>query len=87
MNQDSIDMDVLNKLADASGGRAWLITLDNRRNRLQEALDEIADELRNQYTIGYYPSHGLKDGKWHRIELDTKDRNYIVRYKEDYLGK
>ena len=80
-------MAVLNKFADASGGRAWLITLDNRRNRLQEALDLIADELRNQYSVGYYPSHDLKDGKWHRIELDTKYREYHVRYREDYFGK
>jgi len=86
-NPDALDMAVLNAFADASGGRAWLITLDDRRNRLQEALDEIADELRNQYSIGYYPGHDLKDGKWHRIELETKNHNYRVRYKEDYLGK
>ena len=84
---DTVDMSVLNAFADASGGRAWLINSDNRRTRLQDALDQIADELRNQYTIGYYPTHDLKDGKWHRIELKMKNRAYHVRYKEDYFGK
>jgi VWFA-related protein len=80
-------MTVLNNLADASGGKAWLVSVTNRTNTLQNALDQIADELRNQYTLGYYPAHDLKDGKWHRIELETRNTNYRVRYKEDYLGK
>jgi len=84
---DTVDMNVLNALADASGGKAWLITSDPRRNHLQDALDEIAEELRSQYTMGYYPGHDLSDGKWHRIELTIKDTDYHVRYKQDYLGK
>jgi Ca-activated chloride channel family protein len=86
-NMDAVDMKVLDSFADASGGKAWLITTDNRRNRLQEVLDQIADELRNQYSIGYYPSHDLKDGKWHRIELRMKNPSYHVRYRQDYFGK
>jgi Ca-activated chloride channel family protein len=84
---DTVDMRVLHSFADESGGKAWLIASDNRRDRLQAALDEIADELRNQYSIGYYPSHDLKDGKWHRIEIIPKNPSYHVRYKQDYLGK
>jgi VWFA-related protein len=86
-NMDTVDMRVLNTFAHESGGKAWLITPDSRRNRLQDALDEISDELRNQYSLGYYPSHALNDGKWHRIELTLKDLDYNIRYKQDYLGK
>jgi VWFA-related protein len=85
---DTVDMDMLHYFADASGGKAWLITPDTRRNRLQEALDQIAEELRSQYSLGYYPGHDLSDGKWHRIDLKLKNLDdYHVRYKKDYLGK
>jgi len=84
---DTVDMDVLETFATESGGRAWLITPDSRRNRIQDALDEIAAELRSQYNLGYYPSHDLQDGKWHHVELKLKNPNYVIRYKRDYLGK
>ena len=89
-NEDTVDMDVLNSFADASGGKAWLVSgssTDNRGNQIQDALDEIAAELRNQYSIGYYPSHPLNDGKWHRIEIRPKDRHYRVRSRKEYFGK
>jgi VWFA-related protein len=84
---DSVDMDVLETFATESGGQAWLVTPNNRRSTLQDALDEIAAELRSQYTLGYYPNHDLQDGKWHRIELSLKNPDYVIRYKREYLGK
>jgi VWFA-related protein len=90
VGEDTVDMQVLNAFSDASGGKAWLLSgswADNRGSEIQDALDEIASELRNQYSIGYYPSHELKDGKWHRIEIRTKNKRYHVRAKRDYFGK
>ena len=90
VNEDTVDMNVLNSFADASGGKAWLVSggsTENRGNEIQDALDEIAAELRNQYSIGYYPSHPLNDGKWHRIEIRAKDRHYRVRSRKEYFGK
>jgi len=86
-NSDAVDMKVLETFAEDSGGRAWLIIPDTRRNALQDALEEISDELRSQYSLGYYPSHALNDGKWHRIEIKLKNRDYNLRYKQDYFGK
>jgi hypothetical protein len=56
---DTVDMTVLNTFADESGGKAWLLSgnwTEGRANQVQSALDEIAAELRSQYSIGYYPS-------------------------------
>jgi Ca-activated chloride channel family protein len=83
-------MRVLDAFADASGGKSWLLSggwADNRGREIQEALDEIAAELRNQYNIGYYPQHELKDGKWHRIEIRAKNKRYHVRARREYFGK
>jgi VWFA-related protein len=88
--EDTVDMHVLQTFADASGAKAWLVSGDWNSSRggtqIQDALDEIASELRNQYSIGYYPSHDLNDGKWHRIDIRAKDRHLYVRAKKDYFG-
>ena len=57
-----------------------------RGNQIERALDEIAAELRNQYSLGYYPSHPIKDGKWHRIAIRTKNSRYYVRARKEYFG-
>ena len=77
----------MQELAETSGGRSWVLNTENNRAQMQNALDQIADELRNQYSIGYYPSHDLKDGKWHRIEIRTTNARYTVRTREDYFGE
>jgi Ca-activated chloride channel family protein len=86
---DTVDMSVLNALADISGGKAWLLSGDwnqGRVTQIDRIVDEIAAELRNQYTIGYYPSHSFDDGKWHRIEVRTKNPDYHVRTRKEYFG-
>jgi VWFA-related protein len=90
VGEDTVDMNVLDAFADASGGKAWLLSgswTENRGSEIQGVLDEIASELRNQYSIGYYPSHDIKDGKWHRIEIRAKDKHYHVRARKEYFGK
>jgi VWFA-related protein len=90
VNADSIDMGVLNAFADASGGKAWLLSgswTDGRNNQVEKILDEIANELRSQYNVGYYPTHSLQDGKWHRITIRAKNPRYHVRARKEYFGK
>jgi VWFA-related protein len=86
---DSVDMSVLNSIASASGGRAWLISSNSANgsnSQLDNALDEISAELRSQYTIGYRPTHSLNDGKWHRVDVQMKNSRYNVRSRKEYFG-
>ena len=90
VGEDTVDMNVLEALADASGGKAWLLSgswANNRGSEIEDVLDQIAAELRNQYSIGYYPPHDLKDGKWHRISIRAKNKRYHVRARKEYFGK
>ena len=84
---DTADMNVLNSLAAASGGKAFLVTPDSRNSRsIDNVLDEISAELRSQYTIGYYPEHPINDGKWHQVVLRTRSTEYEVRSRKEYFG-
>jgi VWFA-related protein len=88
-NAPSVDMSVLNAFADVSGGRAWLINgslSDTRGNAIERILDQLAEELRSQYSLAYYPRHDMNDKKWHHVEVRAKDSRFHVRARKDYFG-
>jgi len=81
------DMRVLNALASASGAKAWLVSTDSTNvSSIDKVLDEVAAELRSQYTIGYYPDHPANDGRWHQVVVRTKNPRYDVRSRKEYFG-
>ena len=81
-------MNMLNRLAAASGGKAYLVRTNSANaNSIDNVLDEISAELRSQYTIGYYPDHPPTDGKWHQVGLQTVNMRYVVRSGKEYFGK
>ncbi|HLQ75944.1 MAG TPA: VWA domain-containing protein [Terriglobia bacterium] len=85
----SVDMDVLNSFADVSGGRAWLVgglISDARGNAIEKILDQLAEELRSQYSLGYYPQHKMDDKKWHHVEVRAKNPKFHVRARKDFFG-
>jgi len=84
---ESADMRILNMLASASGAKSWLVTPGSANsNSIDEVLNEVAAELRSQYTIGYYPNHPPNDGKWHQVVVRTKNSSYEVRSRKEYYG-
>ena len=89
IRRDILNMEFLELLGEISGGRAWLVSGfsdDSRRNQISDALDVLANELRNQYSIGYYRSHSLQDGRWHLMAVIASDPVYRVRHREAYFG-
>jgi Ca-activated chloride channel homolog len=85
---DTVDMDVLKIFAADSGGRAYLVTenmLGGRNSRFDQVLAQIAEELRSQYNLGYYPDHP-DDGQYHSIEVRTRN-GYHVRARQGYVAK
>jgi Ca-activated chloride channel family protein len=86
-NNTTVNMKVLNQFGEASGGRAWEISEAAFGKNLDAVLDTIAAELRSQYSVGYYPSHPVKDGKWHSVRIRMKNPDYVVRGRKEYLDK
>jgi VWFA-related protein len=58
----------MERLASETGGR--VINVGNNGRKLEEAFDQIQDELRTQYLGSYTPTAGVADGKFRKIELD-----------------
>lgn len=52
---------------------------------LGPATERIANELNNQYMLGYVPSK-LPDGNWRDIRVRVKDRGYFTRARRGYYA-
>lgn len=84
--KDTVDMRTLRSLADATGGNAYYLenAHEDGRDRIDEAAEEIAAELKQQYTLGYYPSNQKRDGAFRQIVVEVKDKSLRVRTKRGY---
>jgi Ca-activated chloride channel family protein len=79
---DRVNVVALRELTDDSGGRTELVR-DPRD--LDPATASIADELSKQYYLGY-PSPGHRDGRWHTIRVELRDRSLKVRARRGYVA-
>jgi Ca-activated chloride channel family protein len=52
---------------------------------LDPATAGIASELSQQYFLGYVSTRP-KDGRWHRIEVRTRNGSYLVRARKGYVA-
>lgn len=57
----------MQRLAEETGGR--VINTGNGR-KLEEAFNQIQDELRTQYLASYTPTNRVADGKFRKVEMD-----------------
>lgn len=71
------------RLTEETGGRMIVV---NSEKKLQEAFDQISEELRSQYTLGYYPSNTNKDGKFRKIRVDVENKEYKVLARKGYYA-
>ncbi len=71
----------LQDLATRSGGE--LHRADTLRS-LPDAFANIAAELRNQYSLGYYPVNQARDGKYRKIQVKVSRNDVVVRARPGY---
>ena len=74
----------MKKLSEETGGR--VIEVGNKYDKLKDAFDQIARELRSQYNVGYTPTNRAKDGTFRKVEIHTKDKNYKVQARSGYYA-
>jgi VWFA-related protein len=74
---------VAKKLTDETGGRT--IVVRNEKN-LEQAFDQISEELRSQYTVGYYSTNTARDGSYRKIKVDTTRKDLDVLARRGYYA-
>jgi VWFA-related protein len=71
------------KLAEETGGR---VLSANSDKKLNQAFDEISEELRSQYTLGYYPTNSAQDGKFRKVKVETAEKDLKVLTRKGYYA-
>jgi len=75
--------DVLEKMARATGGRAFF---PPSVDEMAIGFNSIEEELRSQYALTYTPADFKADGAFRTIYLFALDRRYQVRTREGYFS-
>lgn len=81
--EDEQAIEFLGKVADATAGRVY----QKKVADLDDAFKQIADELRKQYLIGYYPEDSKEAKKLHQVKVKVDRSDVVVRAKGSYRVK
>jgi VWFA-related protein len=74
---------VAKQMTEETGGR---MIVANNEKHLQEAFDQISEELRSQYTLGYYPTNTARDGKFRKIKVEVSQHDDKVLARKGYYA-
>jgi VWFA-related protein len=74
---------VLRKISEQTGGR---VIRASRREELAAAFQQLAEELRTEYLLGYTPTNTRRDGSFRRITVKTTDGNYKIQTRRGYYA-
>jgi VWFA-related protein len=77
-------VDIARRIAGETGGRAMYIT---QQFRLENAFDEISNEMRTEYSLGYYPTDSKQDGKYRHLKVEVTNKDYKVLAREGYFAR
>jgi len=70
------------ELANSTGGREY--HADSLQN-MSTAFANVAEELRRQYSIGYYPKRPPEPGQRRQIRVRARQPNLAVRARDSYI--
>ena len=83
--------DSLIQIAEASGGRAFFPQSVEEAHMIME---RVARDLREQYTLGYFPTNANRDGAWRSVRVEvTPPANFSPKgklnanYRHGYYGR
>jgi VWFA-related protein len=73
----------LRQMSEDTGGHVFHI--DNRLT-LPDAFNQLQEEMRSQYAIGYTPTNPNKDGTFRKVEVKTSNKDWKVQARKGYYA-
>jgi VWFA-related protein len=74
---------ILKQLAEETGGRLFEVS---KKQTVPQIYDQIAEELRAQYRLGYTPDQAAAAEGYHQVELTTNRKDLFVQTRDGYYG-
>lgn len=74
----------MNKLTRETGGR--VIDVGNKFEKLKEGFNQIANELRSQYNLGYTPINSKLDGTFRKVQIQANNKDYKIQARTGYYA-
>lgn len=74
---------VLQQLAEETGGRVFI---PFKVEELEESFQQISQELRSQYNIGFLSTNRQRDGAYRKIEVKLAEKGLKIRYRRGYYA-
>jgi VWFA-related protein len=74
----------MRKMTQETGGR--VIDVGNKYEKLKEGFDQIANELRSQYNIGYSSTNPSLDGTFRKVEIHASNKDYKIQSRAGYYA-
>ncbi len=75
--------EVLRKLTEPTGGRAFQV---DRKNTLDKIFAAIQEEMRNQYAIGFKPADEPRDGSFRKLAVKAKKSGMKITTRNGYFA-
>jgi VWFA-related protein len=73
----------LKRLSEETGGRLFKVS---RKNTLEDIFQQLQEELRSQYALGYSPTNTVRDGSFRKVEVKTANKDYRVQARKGYFA-
>ena len=79
--EQNLPPDVMLRLADGTGGRAFYFN-----NDLASSIRTAISDAEVSYTLGFYPSENGFDGKFHNLSVNVARKDVEVRHRSGYFA-
>jgi VWFA-related protein len=73
----------LNQMSNETGGHVYDV---GHGHPLDKVFEELQDEMRSQYAIGYTPTDPKKDGSYRKLDVKTTNKDYKVEARKGYYA-